>query len=104
MLTNTIAADAAPAAPHEAVLLELRHLRRDMNELVRHARGKAKTLLTVEEVAEEVGRAPYTVRSWIKNGRLKATRVDGTGPRGRLLVRREDVEAVIIGSGVGGAA
>ena len=75
-----------------------------MNELVRHARGKAKTLLTVEEVAEEVGRAPYTVRNWIKNGKLTATRVDGTGPRGRLLVRREDLEALTVGTGIGGAA
>ena len=104
MLTDKPAAEAATAALPEAVLLELRHLRRDMDELVRHARGKAKTLLTVEEVAEEVGRVPYTVRNWVKNGKLKATRVDGTGPRGRLLVRREDLEALTVGTGIGGAA
>ena len=104
MLTDTSAVEAATAALPEVVLLELRHLRRDMDELVRYARGKAKTLLTVEEVAEEVGRAPYTVRNWIKNGKLKATRVDGTGPRGRLLVRREDVEALVEDAGRIGVA
>src|SRR4051812_741825 len=53
--------------------------------------GKRKGHLTVEEVAGLVGRAPYTVRHWITSGRLKATRVAGTGPKGRLLVAREEL-------------
>ncbi len=100
------AADAAPAGGIDpgVVLDALAELRRDMKEVLDYARGRSKTLLTIEEVAEQVGRAPYTVRSWIRSGRLKATRVDGTGPRGRLLVHRESMEALIKGAGVGGAS
>ncbi|MFH5804462.1 helix-turn-helix domain-containing protein [Alienimonas sp. DA493] len=69
---------------------------RKLDEVIEFTRGKVKKpLLTVDDVAAEVGRAPYTVRSWINNGRLNATRVSGTGPRGRLLVRREDLDELI---------
>ncbi len=56
---------------------------------------RVKPLLTVTEVAELTGRAPYTVRNWIKDGLIKAERVQGTGPRGRLLVPREQVEKIV---------
>jgi excisionase family DNA binding protein len=81
---------AAPpeTAALERVLAELRVIR----ELIEQTR---KPILTVAEVARLVGRSEYTVRRWVGEGRLPATRVSGTGPAGRLLVRRDDVDRLI---------
>ncbi len=57
--------------------------------------GKHKSHLTVDEVAAAIGRSPYTVREYIRQGRIRAIRVDGTGPKGRLLVPREELSRLI---------
>lgn len=51
-----------------------------------------KDWLTCLDVGREVGAHPQTVRGWIKDGVLPATRV---GVRGRYRVRREDLEKII---------
>lgn len=83
----------APPTDLERVLAELARLR-DLLE------DRVKPLLTVGEVAELVGRNEYTVRRWIKENRLAATRVSGTGPKGRLLIRREDLDRLLGGTSV----
>ena len=47
-------------------------------------------MLTVPEAARLTGRDPETIRRWVRSGRLNARR---DGPR--LLLFREDVEAII---------
>ncbi len=60
-----------------------------------------KPFYTIDEFAAVVGRSAYTVRRWVSQGRIAAIRIDGTGPRGRLLVARSELDAVIE-SGLGG--
>ena len=57
--------------------------------------GRTKEMYTTEEVARMTGRSPYTIRAWVHNGRLLATRVSGSGPRGRLLIPRAELRKLI---------
>lgn len=59
--------------------------------------GRSKEHLTVAEVAEMTGRSAYTVRRWISDGRLTASRVSNTGKRGRLLIHRDELRRLISG-------
>jgi excisionase family DNA binding protein len=66
-----------------------------MHELCLRIDGRIKSHYTVDEVAELTGRAPYTVRTWIHDGRLAAIRVPGTGPKGRLLVPHDELRRLV---------
>jgi excisionase family DNA binding protein len=80
------------------VLAEILDGLRDLREQLA---GVRKEWYTVEEVAELTGRSAYTVRRWAKAGLIQATRVSGTGPRGRLLVGHDEVRK-LIAAGLGG--
>lgn len=94
---------AGPAAEDEAnlYLRQIPVLLAAVEDLREIVRGRAKSHLTIEEVAESTGRAPYTIRTWVKSGLIAAVRVSGTGPRGRLLVPRAELEK-LVASGRGG--
>lgn len=70
-------------------------LRSAFSDFIDEIRGRTKPLLTVDEVARQTGRSAYTVRTWIANGLISAVRVDGTGPRGRLLIPRTELDRVV---------
>jgi excisionase family DNA binding protein len=57
--------------------------------------GRRKEHFVVEEFAELIGRSSYTVRRWISEGKLHAIRIRDGGPRGRLLIPRNEVERLI---------
>lgn len=73
----------------------LRRIAARLDQVTEQLAGRTKPHFTVEEVASLTGRSPYTVRRWIAEGRLNATRVQGTGPRGRLLVPKEELAKLI---------
>lgn len=72
----------------------LLEMQRDVRALNERIAQRVKPILTVEEVAELTGRSAYTVRRWVKDGQLTAERVAG-GPRGRLLIRRDRLDALL---------
>ena len=90
-----------PPADPAALLATVHAINRKVDTLVDHLRGNLKPLLTVDEAAALLGRSSYTTRAYIRDGRLPATRLHGTGPRGRLLVRREDLERLLDAGEVG---
>jgi excisionase family DNA binding protein len=73
-------------------LAELLAVQREILDLLT---GRSKSHYTVEEISELVGRSPFTVRRWITAGRLHAVRIEGTGPRGRLLIPRDQLDALV---------
>ena len=73
----------------------LQELQDAVEEIRAQLAGTTKSHFTVDELAEMTGRAPYTIRSWITAKRIKAERVAGTGPRGRLLIPREELKKLI---------
>src|SRR5262249_5840784 len=95
---TTVAQDCTP----DALAPVLAEILRELREIRGTLAGVHKPLLTIEEVADLTGRSPFTVRRWVKQGRIRATRVNGTGPRGRLLVGRDQLER-LIAHGVGGS-
>lgn len=52
-----------------------------------------RSLLTVEEVAEEFQRHPETVRKWARDGLISSIKLPG----GERRFRRSDIEAIIRG-------
>ncbi len=73
----------------------LRPLKAELELIRATLQARRKDHYTVEEVAELTGRTPYTVRRWITEKRIKAIRISGTGPKGRLLVPREELDTLI---------
>ena len=84
------------ASPNlQPVFERLETLDRKMDDVLALVSGTTKSLYTVEEVAQLSCRSDYTVRRWIKEKLIIATRIEGTGPRGRWLIPRCELEKII---------
>lgn len=53
--------------------------------------GTRKELYTVKQAAEVLSRAPATVRRYTRSGRLPFHRIKGTGERGPIHIRHDDL-------------
>jgi excisionase family DNA binding protein len=84
-----------PPAALRDILSVVLYLKLAIDDLREQLSSKRKSHYTVGELADVFGRSPFTVRRWITEGRIKAIRVEGTGPRGRLLVSRDQLQALL---------
>lgn len=82
------------------VVTAVKQLRDVILEMRKQIAGASKSHYSVEELASMTARSPYTIRRWISQGHVRAERVSGTGPRGRLLIPRDEIQK-LIGSGQG---
>lgn len=82
----------------EPLVHALNKLRSEVHGIRELLIPQVRRYVTVEEAGAIVGRAPFTVRTWIRQGRLKGIRVAGTGRRGRLLISRAELERLIAGN------
>ncbi len=87
--------------PLEEVFELLHYLKVTVEDIRSSLSASHKPLYTVEEVARLTGRSAYTIRRWVADGRIRATRVQGTGPKGKLLISRDQLHAIIT-EGLGG--
>lgn len=95
LLLNASGPPAGPPFDRAEEILELlTYLKVAVEDMRAQLAAKRKDLYTVEEIAELFGRSAYTVRRWVSEGRIKAIRVEGTGPRGRLLVPRDQLDVL----------
>jgi excisionase family DNA binding protein len=72
-----------------------------VNEIREQFSGVRKSHHTTEEVAKATGRSAYTIRRWVAEGRIKAIRVPGTGPKGRLMIPHDELQKLVISSRAG---
>ena len=70
-------------------------IREEVAELRALVADRRKPQLTIHEFAALVGRSDYTCRRWVADGRVHAIRVQGTGPRGRLLIPRTELDRLL---------
>ena len=86
-----------------SILLQINDTLRELADrlacLERKLEPAAKEYLTVEEFAELVGRSAYTVREWLKSGKIRGERVVGTGPRGRWIIPRNQLRLIVENGG-----
>ena len=73
---------------------EIGALRQDLRVAL-SPRAKAKPFYTVTELAEQFGRSPYTIRRWIRAGKIDAVKLNSGGPRDQYLIAHDDVAELI---------
>jgi excisionase family DNA binding protein len=81
--------------------LELRRLTQEVSGL-RHdlkaalaPKWKTKPFYTVKELAKHLGRSTYTIRRWIRDGKLQAVKLNSGGPRDPYLIEHREVQELL---------
>lgn len=74
-----------------------------LDEICEYLSNCHKAHYTVQEAARAVGRTDYTIRRHIADGVINAVRAPGSGPKGRLLVPRAELQR-LVALGRGGRA
>ena len=90
----------------EAVAHELRQLRLTMQKLDNTITTfcdqiqteRQKLFYSVKEVAELVGRSPYTIRRWVREGTIEGVHPDGTNSSA-IVIPRQQVEMLLVNRG-----
>ena len=77
---------------------EIRSLRQDLRASMQ-LKGKAKPFYTVREAADLLGRTPYTIRRWIRDGKLEATKPNGGGARDQYLIEVGELRELLLSGG-----
>jgi len=101
------ACSEAPASKQDLLLLRraLAHLAEEISRLREDMRAGAmagrwaKPFYTVRELAQQLGRSPYTIRRWIREGKIHAVKLNSGGPRDQYLIEHEEVQELILNSG-----
>jgi hypothetical protein len=93
--TTSLVATAASGSPLQEILNVLANILIVLQQILELLAGRTKSHYTVDEIAAMTGRAPYTVRQWAKKGLMEVTRVQGVGPRGRLLVPASELTRLV---------
>jgi len=84
-----------PDGDDRGLVVVLGQLLTEIHDIRALLEGRLKSLYTVEEIAKITGRSVYTIRRWITEGRLEATRVSGTGSRCRLIISRDELGKLV---------
>ncbi|MBM4040365.1 MAG: helix-turn-helix domain-containing protein [Planctomycetes bacterium] len=79
---------------------QIRGLRHDLSATLA-PRWKRKPFYTVRELAQQVGRSPYTVRRWIREGKLNAVKLNDGRPKDQYLIEAQDIQELILSAGTG---
>ena len=87
--------DTVPGPIWAAFAQSIERLRTEVRELRNDLTSKRKQFYSVDEVAELLGRSSFTVRRWLKEGRIEARRIEGTGPRGKLLIAATELPKLV---------
>jgi excisionase family DNA binding protein len=83
----------------EQVLALLQEVRGMFREILEHLKKKVKDWYTTKEAADQLGLAEFTIRRYARDGRLESLRVSGPGPKGRILLSRASLDAVMQNGG-----
>ncbi len=77
------------------LLNTLDRMEQKLDALIAEGNRRPEPHLSVREVAKIVGRSAPTICRWIRQGRLEATRVDGSGRRSNWLIHRDNLNTIL---------